>query len=377
MALFTNIQSTAFHTSASRYGATPFGMPAMSPTMEEGGVVEWKVKEGDSFSSGDVLLEIETDKATIDVEAVDDGKLAKILIHDGAKEIKVGTTIAFTAEPEDDLATLTYPEEESAKPAPAAAATPPPAKKEEPKPAKSTEAPASSGPASSTSSGVLSKANPSQKFFPSVELLLEKNSISHDEALQKIQASGPNGRILKGDVLAYLGEIPTEAVTSIASFINGRTHLDLSNIKLKEAAPEAKSESPKADAAAPAAKAKPEPVKVSKSYTLPEDITIKSVADLLESAKASAERYAYATKTYAKSDLVDPIFEDLVAPSRNIDRFKISIKTVASEPDLFETPEETSLPSVVVELTLNEKASDSKKRAELFLSKFGEILSKA
>lgn len=56
--------------------AQAFGMPAMSPTMERGGVVDWKFKAGDTFSAGDVLLEVETDKATIDVEAQDDGKLA-------------------------------------------------------------------------------------------------------------------------------------------------------------------------------------------------------------------------------------------------------------------------------------------------------------
>lgn len=55
-------------------------MPAMSPTMTEGGIASWKKKEGESFSAGDVLVEIETDKATIDVEAQDDGVLAKIIV---------------------------------------------------------------------------------------------------------------------------------------------------------------------------------------------------------------------------------------------------------------------------------------------------------
>lgn len=55
-------------------------MPAMSPTMTEGGIAQWKKKEGESFSAGDVLIEIETDKATIDVEAQDDGVMAKIIV---------------------------------------------------------------------------------------------------------------------------------------------------------------------------------------------------------------------------------------------------------------------------------------------------------
>ncbi|GMF97489.1 unnamed protein product [[Candida] boidinii] len=85
-------------------------MPAMSPTMEEGGIVSWKVQEGAEYASGDVLVEVETDKATIAVEAQDDGKLVKILKHDGDKDIKVGLPIAILAEPPDDLATLKLPE---------------------------------------------------------------------------------------------------------------------------------------------------------------------------------------------------------------------------------------------------------------------------
>lgn len=68
-------------------------MPAMSPTMTEGNIASWKVKEGDSFSAGDILLEIETDKASMDVEATDDGIMYKILAQDGSKSIKVGTRI--------------------------------------------------------------------------------------------------------------------------------------------------------------------------------------------------------------------------------------------------------------------------------------------
>ena len=68
-------------------------MPAMSPTMTEGNIASWKVKEGDSFSTGDVLLEIETDKASMDVEAADDGVMFKIFAEDGSKSVQVGTRI--------------------------------------------------------------------------------------------------------------------------------------------------------------------------------------------------------------------------------------------------------------------------------------------
>ena len=71
----------ALHASAARSELSKFQMPAMSPTMTEGGIASWKLKEGDTFTTGDVLVEIETDKATIDVEAQDDGVLAKIIVR--------------------------------------------------------------------------------------------------------------------------------------------------------------------------------------------------------------------------------------------------------------------------------------------------------
>src|SRR5579871_3768085 len=69
-------------------------MPALSPTMEEGKLAKWHVKEGDSVSSGDVIAEIETDKATMEVEAVDEGKIGKIVVPEGAENVKVNSVIA-------------------------------------------------------------------------------------------------------------------------------------------------------------------------------------------------------------------------------------------------------------------------------------------
>jgi pyruvate/2-oxoglutarate dehydrogenase complex dihydrolipoamide acyltransferase (E2) component len=69
-------------------------MPALSPTMEEGTLAKWLVKEGDTVKSGDILAEIETDKATMEFEAVDEGTIAKILIAEGTDNVKVGTVIA-------------------------------------------------------------------------------------------------------------------------------------------------------------------------------------------------------------------------------------------------------------------------------------------
>ena len=85
-------------------------MPALSPTMEEGTLAKWLVKEGDSVAVGDLLAEIETDKATMEFEAVDEGTIAKILVAEGTDEVKVGTVIALIAgEGEDAGAAASAP----------------------------------------------------------------------------------------------------------------------------------------------------------------------------------------------------------------------------------------------------------------------------
>ncbi|WAT18423.1 pyruvate dehydrogenase complex E1 component subunit beta [Aurantiacibacter sp. MUD11] len=109
-------------------------MPALSPTMEEGTLAKWLVKEGDTVSAGDVLAEIETDKATMEFESIDEGTVGKILVPEGTEEVKVGTVIAILAgEGEDvsDAAPAAAPEAAEAAPeAPAAAAAEKPAAKE-------------------------------------------------------------------------------------------------------------------------------------------------------------------------------------------------------------------------------------------------------
>ncbi|KAK9371170.1 hypothetical protein V1509DRAFT_613813 [Lipomyces kononenkoae] len=222
-----------FRTSSAYNAASNFAMPALSPTMTEGGIAQWKVKEGESFNGGDIILEIETDKAQMDVEAADDGILVKIYKDAGAKEIPVGTTIAVIAEPGDDLASLEIPEPVTKSAAPVAGAEPvkqaPPPPSPAPKAAPSVE-PASAPKKVATASG--SKADPSQVFFPSVLGLLHANHISEAEAIQNISASGPKGRITKGDVLAYLGVVSGSKIKELTDLIHSREHLDLSNIKI-------------------------------------------------------------------------------------------------------------------------------------------------
>src|SRR6266568_356893 len=99
-------------------------MPALSPTMTEGNLAKWLKKEGDEVHSGDVLAEIETDKATMEVEAVDDGKIGKILVPEGAQGIKVNEPIALLLGEGEDASAL--PKPAAAPPESAAAASLPP-----------------------------------------------------------------------------------------------------------------------------------------------------------------------------------------------------------------------------------------------------------
>ncbi len=109
-------------------------MPALSPTMEEGTLAKWLVKEGDTVQSGDILAEIETDKATMEFEAVDEGVIGKILIEEGTEGVKVNTPIAIIGEEGEDMSAA------SAAPAPAAEEAPAPA-------AEAPAAPAAAAPA--------------------------------------------------------------------------------------------------------------------------------------------------------------------------------------------------------------------------------------
>ncbi|WP_116597049.1 pyruvate dehydrogenase complex E1 component subunit beta [Primorskyibacter marinus] len=99
--------------------ATEILMPALSPTMEEGTLAKWLVKEGDTVSSGDILAEIETDKATMEFEAVDEGILGRILIPAGSEGVKVNTPIGLLLDEGEDAASATVESAQSQQPAPA------------------------------------------------------------------------------------------------------------------------------------------------------------------------------------------------------------------------------------------------------------------
>jgi len=161
-------------------------MPALSPTMEEGTLARWLVKEGDEISSGDLLAEIETDKATMEFEAVDEGIVAKILVPEGSENVKVGTVIALIAEEGEDASAVTEPEQ-VAEPINRDEVVVPPEKTAEEtkeiakKPANTPQKPGSSN---------RIKASPLAR-----RLAAEKGvDISH------IKGSGPHGRIIKADI---------------------------------------------------------------------------------------------------------------------------------------------------------------------------------
>ncbi|KDR81886.1 hypothetical protein GALMADRAFT_240161 [Galerina marginata CBS 339.88] len=204
------------HGSAARRAITHFQMPAMSPTMTEGGIASWKKKDGDSFAQGDVLLEIETDKATIDVEAADDGIMGKILAPDGTKAIPVGKVIALLAEEGDDISNLEAPKDEP---------TPPPKQAEAPPPPPSTSPPPPPSQQSSSQSSEAHSNTPpehARPLFPSVHrLLLEHNVTSTNE----IKGTGVRGMLTKGDVLTFLGK----ASSPLGTFKPGPSPIEEAN----------------------------------------------------------------------------------------------------------------------------------------------------
>ncbi|MHA3839951.1 pyruvate dehydrogenase complex dihydrolipoamide acetyltransferase [Sphingomonas aestuarii] len=167
-------------------------MPALSPTMEEGTLAKWLVKEGDTVSSGDLMAEIETDKATMEFEAVDEGTIVKILVAEGTDNVKVGTVIAILAEEGEDASDAAASSGSEAKAeAPKESAKAEAPKDEAPKDQSGAEAPKAAAPApASASSGDRVKASP----------LARRIAAEKKIDLASLSGSGPNGRVVKADV---------------------------------------------------------------------------------------------------------------------------------------------------------------------------------
>jgi pyruvate dehydrogenase E2 component (dihydrolipoamide acetyltransferase) len=169
-------------------------MPALSPTMTEGNLAKWLKKEGEPVKPGDVIAEIETDKATMEVEAVDEGKLGKILVPEGSQGVKVNQTIALLLEEGEDASALAK--------APAAAATKPAAA---PAPAPTASPAEKAAPAAQPTSGPAPKA-PAEATGERVFASPLARRMAHQAGLDlaRVNGSGPHGRIVKADIDAAL-----------------------------------------------------------------------------------------------------------------------------------------------------------------------------
>ena len=240
-------------------------MPALSPTMESGTLAKWLVKEGDEISSGDVIAEIETDKATMEVEAVDEGTIGKILVEAGTADVAVNAPIALLLEEGEDASALDGMSAASPAAAPAAEAAP----------AKEAAAPAAAAPEASVAAGPAPTAADGNRIFSSP--LARRLAKMNDLDLAKVTGTGPRGRIVKRDIDAAI-----EAGTA------------------KAGAP-AVAEAPKAAAAAPAPApapaAGPSDAQVLKlfeegSYELvPHDGMRKTIAKRLTEAKQTIPHF--------------------------------------------------------------------------------------
>jgi pyruvate dehydrogenase E2 component (dihydrolipoamide acetyltransferase) len=179
-------------------------MPALSPTMEKGNLAKWLKKEGDKVRSGDVIAEIETDKATMEVEAVDEGTIAKILVPEGTQDVPVNDVIAVLAGDGEDVkaaagaagtAAPKAAETPAAKPAAAPAPAPAPA---QPAPAPKAAAPAAAPAPAPQAAAAAPQVNGHTRIFSSP--LARRLAKDAGIELGRINGTGPHGRIIARDV---------------------------------------------------------------------------------------------------------------------------------------------------------------------------------
>lgn len=182
---------------------TEIMMPALSPTMEEGNLAKWLVKEGDSVAAGDLIAEIETDKAVMEFEAVEDGIIGKILVPEGSEGVKVNTPIALLLEEGESAADISAPGTHAAQ-APTQAPAPAPDNARQEAPAATTT------PSRPAATGARVFASP----------LARRIAADKGLDLSQVNGSGPNGRIIKADVEAALAQpmlAPATAIPDLAA----------------------------------------------------------------------------------------------------------------------------------------------------------------
>ena len=179
-------------------------MPALSPTMEEGTLAKWLVKEGDKVSSGAVLAEIETDKATMEFEAVDEGTVGKIVVPEGTEGVKVNDLIAVLLEDGESVEDI---------------AAAPAAKAETPAPTAKQEAPAAAAPVAPAATGTKPSANGRVFASPLARRIAAERGLD----LGAMKGSGPGGRIVKADVESAQPKPPAAAAPAPAAPAPSRT----------------------------------------------------------------------------------------------------------------------------------------------------------
>ncbi|MEW5425010.1 pyruvate dehydrogenase complex dihydrolipoamide acetyltransferase [Amorphus sp. 3PC139-8] len=194
---------------------TPILMPALSPTMEAGNLAKWHVKEGDTVSAGDVVAEIETDKATMEVEAVDEGTVGKILVAEGTTDVPVNQPIALLLEEGEDASALEGAEAEAA---PAKAESPKAEEASSEKPVEpvapqAAKAPAAGEGVTPSAPPPAPEANGDGRVFasPLARRLAEESGID----IAQLKGSGPHGRVVKRDIETAVKEgVPAAAASS-------------------------------------------------------------------------------------------------------------------------------------------------------------------
>ncbi|KAK9734990.1 hypothetical protein RND81_04G175800 [Saponaria officinalis] len=190
------------------------GMPSLSPTMTEGNIAKWLKKEGDKVAPGEVLCEVETDKATVEMECMEEGYIAKIVRGDGSQGIQVGEVIAITVEEEGDI--QKFKDYSPSKPETASSETKKPVEtpspKEEPAqpPVKQSE-PSFSKPSQTESAGDRIFASP----------LARKLAEDQNVPLSSIKGTGPDGRILKADIEDFLASRGKESAQPVRKATEG------------------------------------------------------------------------------------------------------------------------------------------------------------
>ena len=246
--------------------ATNILMPALSPTMTEGTLARWLKKEGEAVKAGDVIAEIETDKATMEVEAVDEGVLGKILVADGTEGVKVNEPIAVLVEEGEAVPA-------SAAPAPAPKPAAPPASAPAPTPAAAPPPPA---PAPSSAPAANGHARGEERIFASP--LARRMAAQAGIPLSSLKGSGPNGRIVKADIeTARGGAAPVPAAPAPA---------------------------PSAAAPAPKLEAAPAPVITAPHRLVPNSAMRKVIARRLTEAKQTIPHF------YVSMDIeLDPLLK--------------------------------------------------------------------